>query len=370
MGKVTDFVKATRDYERRLAAFLKLLPEDLERKHELMASEPFAFFRATYYRWAELWTGVCGDAARGPKVLAVGDIHLENFGTWRDSEGRLAWGINDFDECDRLPYTVDLIRLAASAIVARQNREIRLNASESCDAILDGYKSSLEAGGDPFVLAEQHEWLRKLAMSSLRDPVRFWSKLTSWPEVKKVPDSVRRLLERMLPQGTECRIVHRQAGLGSLGRRRFTAIGEWKGGLLARESKELAPPATGWAEGRDDAAIEYNEAIEHAVRAPDPSMREVKGWIYRRLAPDCSRVEMASIKEHQEQAQLLRAMGWEVANVHLGSRRAAKRVLEDLDKRPGKWLKEAASAMTDRLAQDFEAWRKHRHGDAAAAGRP
>ena len=25
---------------------------------------------------------------RGPEVVAVGDIHVENFGTWRDLEGR------------------------------------------------------------------------------------------------------------------------------------------------------------------------------------------------------------------------------------------------------------------------------------------
>ena len=48
-------------------------------------------------------------------VLAIGDLHLENFGTWRDAEGRLVWGINDFDEAWALPYTNDLIRLATSA---------------------------------------------------------------------------------------------------------------------------------------------------------------------------------------------------------------------------------------------------------------
>jgi len=47
-------------------------------------------------------------------VLAVGDLDLENFGTWCDSLGRLAWGINDFDEAFPLPYTHDLVRLPAT----------------------------------------------------------------------------------------------------------------------------------------------------------------------------------------------------------------------------------------------------------------
>ena len=52
-----------------------------------------------------------------PKVLAVGDLHIENFGTWRDSEGRLVWGVNDFDETWRLPYTQDLVRLTTSTLI-------------------------------------------------------------------------------------------------------------------------------------------------------------------------------------------------------------------------------------------------------------
>ena len=38
----------------------------------------------------------------GALELSVGDLHVENFGTWRDSEGRLIWGINDFDEALRV----------------------------------------------------------------------------------------------------------------------------------------------------------------------------------------------------------------------------------------------------------------------------
>ena len=41
-----------------------------------------------------------GDA---PKVLAVGDIHIENYGSWRDAEGRVVWGVNDFDEAAKCP---------------------------------------------------------------------------------------------------------------------------------------------------------------------------------------------------------------------------------------------------------------------------
>ena len=70
----------------------------LLRKHEKMKKDLFAFFRATFYRWIQVWPEVCPDLTSAPMVLAVGDLHFENFGTWRDAEDRLVWGVNDFDE--------------------------------------------------------------------------------------------------------------------------------------------------------------------------------------------------------------------------------------------------------------------------------
>jgi len=42
----------------------------------------------------------------------------KNFGTWRDGDGRLVWGVNDFDEAAVMPYPLDLVRLAASIRLA------------------------------------------------------------------------------------------------------------------------------------------------------------------------------------------------------------------------------------------------------------
>src|ERR1700690_1677587 len=113
-----NVVKATHRFEEWLVRHPPLVKPDLRLKHKQMAEAVFPFFRATFYRWMQIWPDVCPDLAKAPQVLAVGDLHVENFGTWRDSEGRLVWGINDFDEAAVLPYTNDLVRLAASAMVA------------------------------------------------------------------------------------------------------------------------------------------------------------------------------------------------------------------------------------------------------------
>ena len=110
--------KATKKYETWLAKNLTVVPADLALKHTRMGEDLFQFLRATFYRWMQVWAHVCPDLARAPHVLAVGDLHVENFGTWRDKEGRLIWGVNDFDEAYPLPYTIDLVRLAVSAHLA------------------------------------------------------------------------------------------------------------------------------------------------------------------------------------------------------------------------------------------------------------
>src|ERR1022692_596331 len=137
-------VDATERYEAWLGKQMPLVGADLAFKHERMAATGFEFFRATYYRWAQSWTKFCKKASTAPKVLAVGDLHVENFGTWRDGEGRLVWGINDFDEAIELPYTNDLIRLAASAALAVREDKLKFDLQVACEAILGGYEKCME----------------------------------------------------------------------------------------------------------------------------------------------------------------------------------------------------------------------------------
>lgn len=347
--------KATERYEAWLGRHLKVIPADLDFKHEQMRSAPFPFLRATYYRWAQTWKEVCPDAASAPTVLAVGDLHVENFGTWRDREGRLIWGINDFDEAWTMPYTNDLVRLATSALLAPVGCDVKGGIA----ALLDGYRESVAAGGRPFALAEHHGALRSMAVARLHEPEKYWEKLHVLETVKdEVPAGARKAIARMMPEaGLQWRVAHRVAGLGSLGRERYVALAEWRGGSVAREAKALAPSACFWAErGEGTAAIRYQEILDRAVRCPDPFVRLQKRWIVRRLAPDCSRIELVALPKERDEMRLLHAMGWETANIHLGSVKA--RALEnDLKKRPRGWLLSAAHKMEEAVRADFTQYR-------------
>ena len=350
------FRKATAAYEQWLATKLEIVDEDLREKHALMRDALFPFLRATFYRWCQLWPEACPECDKAPAVLAVGDLHVENFGTWRDAEARLVWGINDFDEVAQMPYTIDLVRLAASAHMAIDAGHLRIDHREACTSIVDGYKAGIEAGGQPWILSEKHVWLSELV--ALRDPVAFWGKLHALPEFKgRVPKDARRGLERMLPEaGLTYRVAHRVAGLGSRGRQRFVALANYAGGSVCREAKALAPSAWDWARGKTSDNIRYQQALDKSVRAVDPFVRLKDCWIVRRLAPDCTRVELASVPHDKEKTKLLHAMGWETANVHLGSKRS-RVILGDLVRRPEHWLHEAAARMVKATTADWEEWR-------------
>jgi hypothetical protein len=133
----------------------------------------FLFFRGTFYRWAQLWPEVCANLRDAPKVLAVGDLHVGSFGTWRDTEGRLSWGIDDFDESYPLPYTNDLVRLAASVKIVIDSENLTIRFKEGCSAILEGYQKALKAGGCPFVLAEHEKNLERLGVEAFEAPDGF-----------------------------------------------------------------------------------------------------------------------------------------------------------------------------------------------------
>jgi hypothetical protein len=352
--------ESTRGYETWLARTVPLIRADLDLKHRLMAGDAFSFLRATFYRWAQLWPEVCRDLAEAPTVLAVGDLHLENFGTWRDAEGRLIWGVNDFDETVMLPYTQDLVRLGTSALLAIEESRLALTKRRACGAILDGYSESLRTGGGPAVLAERYRWLRDLAIARLKDQRPFWNHLRALPDAPRHAHShVRRLLHTALPvRGLQVRIIHRQAGLGSLGRVRLVALANWYGGMIAREAKPLAPSAWLWAQKARPRPARYREILRRAVRVPDPFLRVEGKWLIRRLAPDGSRIELASLPRNRDEDRLLWMMGWETANMHLGSADRVRPILADLKKRKRNWLSDAAARMAQAVERDWRKWRR------------
>jgi hypothetical protein len=352
---------ASAAYEAWLGRYMRLVGADLDRKHQRMTEGAFPFFRATFYRWCQRWRELATGERGATKVLSVGDVHVENFGTWRDADGRLVWGANDFDEPAILPWSHDLVRLAASVHVAIADGLLALRRRDVSEALLAGYEEGLVAGGRPFVLEEENGWLRRLATSELRHPTEFWRTLSALRPARAADASAVEALRRALPAPKlDATICRRVAGVGSLGRPRFVAIAAWCGGKIAREAKAIAPSAWRWSLGQAPARAETlaPRLLARAARASDPTVGVDGAWSIRRLAPHCTHIELSDLPRERDEERLIRAMGAELANVHLGTPGARDEVRRELRARRRGWLDELARALTDAVAADWRDWRR------------
>ena len=100
----------------------------------------------------------------------------------------------------------------------------------------------------------------------------------------------------------------------------------------------------------------YQSMLDRAVRCHDPFVRLEGRWLLRRLSPYCSRIELAALPRKRDGGKLLFAMGWETANIHLGSRKMYKALRRDLAKRKADWLRLATKTMTKSILSDWKDW--------------
>lgn len=360
--------QATANFEKwlgqQLIALGGLDTAALKLKHQAMKEDgAHAFLRATFYRWAQLWLAPEFDA---PKVLSVGDIHVENFGTWRDGEGRLVWGVNDFDEVCELPYTSDLVRLGVSARFAiKELEDFETSGAEACELVLRGYTEATGGTAAPFVLAEDHADLTRLAQGTfLATPAeKFWKKrLKKTQPTTVVPSAARKLLELSLSEGST-HIEFREPvpddppGLGSRGKRRFYVFAIWRGARVLREVKPVVPSAATWA-SQTSVAPRLAELLDSPNRCPDPTQKVQDGWIVRRLAPDAIKIELGELTGSRatqaEEEKLFRSMGAELAHLHAGSGQG-EAIAKDLNRRFAQsqsWFNSATKAWAETIEKD------------------
>ena len=363
---MTSIQQSFHAYEARLRKELgrELVAKDLARKHAKLAESPFAFLRGTYWRWAETILEVCPDLEGANPVLAVGDVHLENFGTWRDADGRLVWGVNDFDEAAEMPYALDLVRLAASALLAVPDRgQSRVaprapSAAAICSAILEGYRGGLDAP-KAIVLDRDWGWLREMLVVSDKQRAKFWSKIEA-AKPEPAPARYRRVLAAAMPQPRlDVRTARRTAGTGSLGRPRWIGRAEWRGAPVVRELKVVLPSAWHRGPARAHQAIRCIEIAGGRFRASDPWYRLDGNLLVRRLSPNNRKIEADDDDGGVSllAPDLLRAMGLELANVHLGTGNPRAAILRDLTHREDAWLRTNAKRAAAAVARDYEEWK-------------
>jgi uncharacterized protein (DUF2252 family) len=221
-------------------------PERLTRKLDAIAADPFSFFRGTN----NLYAASLADAALlhdAPRTLVCGDLHLENFGSFKGDNGLVYFDMNDFDEALAAPFTVDLVRVLSSLQVASFSWKLAdEDAHHLCRRFLDTYAAALVDGKPRWVeratatgiVRDLLRALRKrnraayLAQRTVRSGNRISLRIDGRRTLRASKDEARRarrILEAYGQQGNGQRFIaidvaRRIAGTGSLGLERYSVL--------------------------------------------------------------------------------------------------------------------------------------------------
>jgi len=121
-------------------------PERLTLKFRAMRASPFAFLRGSCHLFYEELASASLPAG-APLVWACGDLHLENFGSYKGDNRLVYFDLNDFDEAALAPCTWDLARVLASVLVAARTLGVDApGAARLCQGFIDAYAGALLSG--------------------------------------------------------------------------------------------------------------------------------------------------------------------------------------------------------------------------------
>jgi uncharacterized protein (DUF2252 family) len=129
-------------------------PERLAMKYRAMRGSPFVFLRGTCHLFYERLprAKVLDDAPHG---WICGDMHLENFGSYKADNRLVYFDNNDFDEACLAPVPYELVRLLTSVLVGAADLKLsRAQALALCHTALDAYGAALAFGKSRWIEAE------------------------------------------------------------------------------------------------------------------------------------------------------------------------------------------------------------------------
>lgn len=227
-------------------------PERLMLKYRAMQNDIFAFLRGTAHLFYEDWPrdSLLNDA---PLTWLCGDLHMENFGTYKGDNRLTYFDINDFDEAALGPCTWDLTRFVCSVLIGSETLGVEHSqALQLCEVFLNVYCKELYEC--------KARWIeRSTATGMIRDLLKNLKKRTradllrdrtvnchgrqilnvdgskvlavSQEDREKVTDLINRFaMEQPKPEQFDVMDVGRRiAGTGSLGLERYVVLVRGKG---------------------------------------------------------------------------------------------------------------------------------------------
>lgn len=319
-------------------------PERLALKYRNMRTSPFVFLRGTCHLFYDHLLPN-GNLAKTPITWLCGDLHTENFGSYKGDNRLVYFDINDFDEAVLAPCSWDLVRCLSSILVGANSMGIKQpEALSLCQVFLDNYTAALAQGKARWVERDTAEGLVKMLLDNQRNRERSQF-LDSRTERKGNQRHIRVDGNKALPVNDKQRskitafmedfasqqpnpafykvldVARRIAGTGSLGVDRYIILVEGKGSpehnylldLKQALPSSLRPHLTikqpRWqTEAHRTVAIQQRmQAISIALL--QPVVMGEKPYVLRALQPSEDRVVLSAKKQPESLEGVIQIMG-------------------------------------------------------------
>lgn len=330
-------------------------PERVEMKYRLIADNPFAFLRGTCHLF---YRDFPADRLlnSAPPAWICGDLHLENFGTYKGDNRLSYFDLNDFDEAVLAPASWELSRFLVSVLVAADTLKVRpAEAIALCHCFLDAYAENLTEGKARWVerlTAEGmvRDLLRDLRMRERpayldrRTDIRKGKRKLLLDGVKALPvdDAQRKKVKEFMSGYAETQpvpeffrvvdVARRIAGTGSLGLERYSILVRGRGGLDGNFllDLKLAPgsalaPYVPITQPAWKTEAERVVAVQKRVQAISPAFLSAvsigkQSYVLKELLPQQDRLSLNLWNGKLRRLEsVMRTMGGIVAWAHLRS---------------------------------------------------
>lgn len=362
-------------------------PERLALKYKKMAGDPLGFFRGTAHLFYEDWPG---DRllARAPAAWLCGDLHLENFGTYRADNRLTYFDCNDFDDGCLGPATWDVARLLVSVAIECAERDFKTKETrEMCARVADAYAAALGNGKPRWTEEETSTGIIRELFEGLkrRTQLKYLNSRTVVEKRKRrinttngkaltATEKDRAAVRAFFQKHTEFHcldVARRVAGNGSLGVPRFVVLAEDPLQNVFLLDLKQAQPATPLLHGTPLAQPKWKNDAERVVgaqvlviAAPPAFLQPVvfggRGWVLRELLPSEDRVDVAgatiaAFREYAITLGAVAAWGQLRASGRKGAANGDDMVAWAV---PGARLVEFAMDYSRRVEADWKAFRK------------
>ncbi|WP_050475652.1 DUF2252 domain-containing protein [Herbaspirillum rhizosphaerae] len=373
-------------------------PERLAMKYAALRSDPFVFLRGTCHLFYDRLPK-SGMFASSPPVWCCGDLHLENFGSYK-GDNRLAYfDVNDFDEAAMAPATWELSRFIVSILVGAPALGLPYaDAAMLAEHFIDAYIAALALGKARWVERETSSGMvgALLEQVRLRSRIEFLDKRTQQKGRRRrlridgkkllpVSDAQRHKIHTFLDTFacTQTQpafyqildVARRVAGTGSLGVERYAILVEGKGSpdqnyLL--DLKQALPSSIaghlGHLQPHWRTEAERVVALQRRMQAVSIAFLhavEIGGqsYVLRALQPIEDRVPLAGQKHHIDHLiGVIKVMGQCVAWSQLRSGgRDGSAIADELIAfaARGKWRSKLLPACAELAAEVQQDWRTY-----------